>query len=78
MPQVSFELGMIGETLSAIVIEVGEAMNSDYDTSPSSSEVQKTLAEADSMAEQKMSKTASPRYPWQQPVTTASSEHTRV
>ena len=65
MPQVSFELGMISETLSSIVIEVGEAMNSDYDISPSSSEAQKTLAEANSMAQQRMSERVSLRYPWQ-------------
>jgi division protein CdvB (Snf7/Vps24/ESCRT-III family) len=78
MPQVSFELGMISETLSSIVIEVGEAMNSDYDISPSSSEAQKTLAEANSMAQQRMRESLPALPVAAQPVPTALSEHTPV
>jgi division protein CdvB (Snf7/Vps24/ESCRT-III family) len=54
MPEVSFALGDIGETLNSVVIEVGEATGQTYDDFAASSEAQKILTEASTVAEQRM------------------------
>jgi len=75
MPQVSYELGAIGETLNGIVIEVGEATGSGYDISTSSREAQKILTEANAIAEQRM-KERFPELPAAPTIPTAPSEQT--
>jgi len=76
MPQVSYELGMIGETLNGMVVEVGEATGSGYDISTSSEEAQKIITEANTIAEQRM-KERFPELPTAAPaVPTAPSEQT--
>lgn len=55
MPQVSYELGAIGETLNSLVTEVGDTMGTDYDMVASGEEAQQILREAGAIAEQKMS-----------------------
>jgi division protein CdvB (Snf7/Vps24/ESCRT-III family) len=54
MPEVSYELGMIGETLNEIVLEVGEATGQPFDFEASGEEAQKILGEAGAIAEQRM------------------------
>jgi len=54
MPEVSFELGEIGESLNSIVLEVGEASGHMYNVETSDQEAQKILGEANVVAEQKM------------------------
>lgn len=54
MPQVSFELGMIGETLNGITLEVGEVSTLGYDISASNEHAQRILTEASAIAEQRM------------------------
>ncbi|MBS7651011.1 MAG: Snf7 family protein [Candidatus Bathyarchaeia archaeon] len=54
MPEVSYELGEIGETLNSVVLEVGEATGQPYDEVASSAEAQKILGEASAVAEQRM------------------------
>lgn len=78
MPQVSFELGMIGETLSSVVIEVGEAMGSDYDVSASSPDAQNILTEANTIAEQRMRENFPELPTTDQTITTPMAELTRT
>ncbi len=54
MPQVSFELGTIGDTLNGLVVEAGEATGANYDMVASGEEAQNILREAGALAEQKM------------------------
>jgi len=54
MPQVSYELGAIGETLNSMIIEVGETMGTGYDMVASGEEAQNILREAAAIAEQKI------------------------
>lgn len=54
MPQVSFELGAVGDTLNSLVVEAGEATGTGYDMVASGEEAQKILREAGAIAEQKM------------------------
>jgi len=76
IPQVSYELGMIGETLNGMVIEIGEATGSGYDISASSEEAQRILTEANTIAEQRM-KERFPELPTAAPaIPTAPSEQT--
>jgi len=76
MPQVSYELGTIGETLNGMVIEVGEATGSSYDISTSGEEAQRIMTEANTVAEQRM-KERFPELPTAAPaVPTAPSEQT--
>jgi division protein CdvB (Snf7/Vps24/ESCRT-III family) len=55
MPDVSYELGTISETLNNMVMEVGEATGTSYDMVASGEEAQKILKEAGAIAEQHMS-----------------------
>jgi len=77
MPQVSYELGAIGETLNGVVIEVGEATGSGYDISTSSGEAQRILTEANTIAEQRM-KERFPELPAAPAIPTALSEQAGV
>lgn len=54
LPDVSYELGTISETLNSMVMEVGEATGSNYDMVASGEAAQKILKEAGVIAEQKM------------------------
>lgn len=54
VPEVSYELGMIGENLNDLVMEVGQATGSSYSFEAYGTESQKILAEASTLAEQKM------------------------
>ncbi|TMI25360.1 hypothetical protein E6H36_06730 [Candidatus Bathyarchaeota archaeon] len=54
IPQVGYELGEISETLSGVVMEVGEATGTTYDMETSNPEAQKILGEANTIAEQRM------------------------
>lgn len=54
MPEVSYELGVIGDTLNGLVIEVGESTGSSYDIEASSSEAQKILHDANAVADLRM------------------------
>ncbi|MFQ5762175.1 MAG: Snf7 family protein [Candidatus Bathyarchaeia archaeon] len=55
LPEVSSELGTIGDTLNNMIVEVGEATGADYDVVASSEEAGKVLKEATALAEHKMS-----------------------
>jgi len=54
MPEVSYELGVIGDTLNGLVVEAGEATGSTFDVEASSDEAQKILREANAVTEQRM------------------------
>ena len=54
MPEVSYELGEIGETLNGMVLEVGEATGQTYGVETSNEEAQRILNEANTIAEQRM------------------------
>ncbi len=54
MPEVSYELGEIGEALNGVVVEVGEATGQVYDSEASSDEARNILTEAGTVAEQRM------------------------
>lgn len=54
MPEVSYELSTIGETLNNMMVEVGETTGSNYDMVASGEEAQKILKEANTIAEEKM------------------------
>ncbi|MEM3736972.1 MAG: Snf7 family protein [Candidatus Bathyarchaeia archaeon] len=54
IPEVSYELGVIGDTLNGLVVEAGEATGSGFDFEASSSEAQKILHDANVVAEQRM------------------------
>ena len=54
MPEMSYELGEIGDTLNSMVVEVGDATGQSYNDEASSSEAQKILNEANTVAEQRV------------------------
>lgn len=54
MPEVSYELGEISESLNGMVMEVGEATGQGYDMEASGVEASKILGEANTIAEQRM------------------------
>lgn len=54
MPRISFELGLVGEALNGIVLEVGEAPTAGYDISAFGEQAQMILAEASAIADQRM------------------------
>jgi len=54
IPEVGFELSEIGEVLNGVVVEVGEASGSTYDTAASGAEAQRIMSEANAIAEQHM------------------------
>ena len=54
MPEVSLELAEVNETLEGLAVEVGEATETSFDVSASSTESQHILQEANTVAEQKM------------------------
>lgn len=54
VPEVSHELGMIGENLNELVIAVGHATGSSYTFEADAAESQKILGEAGTVADQRM------------------------
>lgn len=54
MPEMSFELDEIGDSLNSMMVEVGEATGQTYNAETSSSEAQKILSEAGTVAEQRI------------------------
>ena len=56
IPEVSMELGMIGQTLDSLVLEVGEATGTSPYAVASGEEAEKILMEAGTIAEQKVRK----------------------
>ena len=54
MPEVSLELAEVNDTLEGLAVEVGEATETSFDVSASSTESQHILQEANTVAEQKM------------------------
>lgn len=54
MPEVSYELGLVGETLNDIVMEAGDASGISSKPEMTSQEAQKILTEASAIAEQRM------------------------
>jgi len=54
MPEVSYELGQIGESLNSVVMDVGEASDQTYNYATSNDEAQRIIAEASNVAEQRM------------------------
>ncbi len=69
MPEVSYELGLVNETLNDIVVEAGEATGMTSKPEATSQEAQKILSEAGAIAEQRM-KEKFPDLPSPAPVTT--------
>ena len=54
IPEVSMQLGMIGETLDTLVIETGEATGQTWSTIASGEESENILSEASTIAEQRV------------------------
>jgi len=54
MPEVSYELGVIGDTMNGLVIEAGETTGTTWDIEASGQESQKILQDANAVAEQRM------------------------
>src|SRR2546422_264631 len=54
MPEVSYELGEISESLNGMVMEVGEATGQGFDMEASGAEATKIMGEANTIAEQRM------------------------
>ena len=54
MPEVSYELGEISESLNGMVMEVGEATGQGFDMEASGAEATKIMGEAITIAEQRM------------------------
>lgn len=54
VPEISYELGTIGETLNDLVMEAGNATGSNYSFEAYGTESQKILGEASTVAEQRM------------------------
>src|SRR3989449_2039764 len=54
MPEVSYELGEISESLNGMVMEVGEATGQGFDMEASVAEATKIMGEANTIAEQRM------------------------
>lgn len=73
MPEVSYELGLVGETLNDIVIEAGEATGTSQTPELTSQEAQKILTEASAIAEQRMKE----KFPELPPPTLAQADQER-
>lgn len=54
MPEMSYELEEIGDTLNSMMVEVGEATGQNYNAEASSTEARKILSEAGTVAEQRI------------------------
>lgn len=54
IPEVSMQLGQIGQTLDSLVLEVGEATSQTWSSIASGEEAEKILAEASAVADQKV------------------------
>jgi len=54
IPEVSMQLGMIGQTLDSLVLEVGEATGTSWSTMASGEDAEKILMEASTIAEQRV------------------------
>ena len=54
IPEVSMQLGTIGQTLDSLVLEVGEATGQSWNIMVSGEDADKVLAEASTIAEQKV------------------------
>ncbi len=54
IPEVSMQLGTIGQTLDSLVLEVGEATGTSWNTITSGEDAEKILMEAGTIAEQKV------------------------
>jgi len=54
VPEVSYELGVIGDTMNGLVIEAGETTGSTWDVEASGQEAQKILQDANTVAEQRI------------------------
>lgn len=54
IPEVSMQLGLIGQTLDSLVLEVGEATSQTWSSIASGEEAEKILAEASTIADQKL------------------------
>ncbi len=54
IPEVSYELGAIGEMMSGMMVEAGEVTGSTYDVTASNGETKKILGEASTIAEQRL------------------------
>lgn len=54
IPEVSMQLGQIGQTLDSLVLEVGEATGQTWSSIASGEEAEKVLAEASAIADQKV------------------------
>ena len=54
IPEVSMQLGMIGQTLDSLVLEVGEATGQSWNVMVAGEDADKVLAEATTIAEQKV------------------------
>ena len=57
LPDVSMQLGMIGNALDAVVLETGQTLNQSWSAVPAGEEAETILAEASAIAEQKMKDT---------------------
>jgi division protein CdvB (Snf7/Vps24/ESCRT-III family) len=54
IPEASMQLGIIGQTLDSLVLEVGEATGQTWSTISSGEDAEKILSEANAVAEQKV------------------------
>jgi len=54
IPEVSYQLGIIGQSLDSLVLEVGEATGHSWSSIASSEDAEKILGEATTIAEQKI------------------------
>lgn len=54
IPEVSYELGAIGEMMSGMMVEAGEVTGSTFDVATSNEEAKKILGEAGTVAEQRL------------------------
>ncbi len=75
LPEVSYELGVIGDTLNGFIVEAGEATGLSWDVEASSEEAQKILQAATAVAEHKI-KESLPELPL--PTTSVSHEKSSI
>jgi len=54
IPEVSMQLGMIGQTLDSLVLEVGEATGTSWSAMATGEDAEKILMEASTIAEQRV------------------------
>ena len=54
LPDVSLQLGQIGQTLDTLVLEVGQATGQTWGAAPAGEDAERILAEASEIAEQKL------------------------